>query len=164
MKHRILVIGSPGSGKSTLSLRLQEKYHVPFYHIDKIQWLNNKETVAPEVLKEALKNLVVTESWIIDGNYTETMSFRVERATTIIWIKEPRWKCIYRVIKRYISSLFKKQIVGANPKTISFEFLKYIWEFPENNYATMEHYHLQTSNKIQWLIGNNRHIYKELNI
>lgn len=36
MNYRILVIGSPGSGKSTLSLRLHEKYHVPLYHIDEI--------------------------------------------------------------------------------------------------------------------------------
>ena len=58
---------------------------------------------------------------------------RLKYATKVIWIKEPRVKCILRVIKRYINSLFNREHIGGNPKTLSFEFIKYIWDFPKNN-------------------------------
>lgn len=90
MKHRILIIGSPGSGKSTLAMRIQQNYKIPLYHIDNIQWLNDKETVTLEFLHAQLKEIVATPSWIIDGHYSNTLLMRLERATTVIWIKESR--------------------------------------------------------------------------
>ena len=106
MKQRILIIGSPGSGKSTLAYQLHLKYQLPLYHIDQIQWLNNKNVITFEELKQKLESIVVKEEWIIDGNYSSTLSMRLKYATKVIWIKEPRVKCILRVIKRYIYSLF----------------------------------------------------------
>ena len=54
MKQRILIIGSPGSGKSTLAYQLHLKYQLPLYHIDQIQWLNNKNVITFEELKQKL--------------------------------------------------------------------------------------------------------------
>ena len=164
MEHRILIIGSPGSGKSTLAMRLQQNYKIPLYHIDKIQWINDQATVTPESLHAQLKEIVVTPSWIIDGHYSNTLLMRLERATTVIWIKESRWKCIYRVIKRYLMTVFRKPTVGGNPKTISLAFLKYVWDFPENNYDKVDAYYQQTQHHTQWVIGNTQSIYSKLNL
>jgi len=38
---KILIIGSPGSGKSTLSKKLKEKLKLPLIHLDKIFWKPN---------------------------------------------------------------------------------------------------------------------------
>lgn len=92
MKQRILIIGSPGSGKSTLAYQLHLKYQLPLYHIDQIQWLNNKNVITFEELKQKLESIVVKEEWIIDGNYSSTLSMRLKYATKVIWIKEPRVK------------------------------------------------------------------------
>ena len=130
MKQRILIIGSPGSGKSTLAYQLHLKYQLPLYHIDQFNGLIIKRHYFEE-LKQKLESIVVKEEWIIDGNYSSTLSMRLKYATKVIWIKEPRVKCILRVIKRYIYSLFNREHIGGNPKTLSFEFIKYIWDFPK---------------------------------
>lgn len=150
MKHRILIIGSPGSGKSTLA------YQLPLYHIDQIQWLNNKDIITFEELKQKLEYIVVKDEWIIDGNYSSTLSMRLKYATTVIWVKEPRVKCIYRVIKRYIYSLLKKENIGGNPKTLSFEFIKYIWDFPKNNDQFIKKQMEGSKQNVHWIIDDSK--------
>lgn len=39
--ERILVIGSPGSGKTTFSLRLGEALAIPVVHLDRLNWYGN---------------------------------------------------------------------------------------------------------------------------
>ena len=156
MKQRILIIGSPGSGKSTLAYQLHLKYQLPLYHIDQIQWLNNKNVITFEELKQKLESIVVKEEWIIDGNYSSTLSMRLKYATKVIWIKEPRVKCILRVIKRYIYSLFKREHIGGNPKTLSFEFIKYIWDFPKNNEQFIMQQMKRSIPNVQWIIDDSK--------
>ena len=36
--QRIMVIGSPGAGKSTLSVAMAGKLSLPLYHLDKLYW------------------------------------------------------------------------------------------------------------------------------
>ncbi|MEJ7358520.1 topology modulation protein, partial [Staphylococcus epidermidis] len=75
MCRRILIIGSPGTGKSTIS---QQQF------ISEIQ------------------KIIMLNKWIIDGNYTDTLEMRVCKADTIIWLQETRLKCMLRAVKRYI--------------------------------------------------------------
>lgn len=156
MKHRILIIGSPGSGKSTLAYQLHLKYQLPLYHIDQIQWLNNKDIITFGELKQKLEYILVKDEWIIDGNYSSTLSMRLKYATTVRWIKEPRVKCIYRVIKRYIYSLLKKENIGGNPKTLSFEFIKYIWDFPKNNDQFIKQQMEGSKQNVHWIIDDSK--------
>jgi len=130
--------------------------------MDNIQWLNNKETVSPKILRQTIQDIVVNSEWIIDGNYSDTLPLRLQRATIVIWLKEHRTKCIYRVFKRFFLSLFKNSTIGGNPKTISFEFIKYIWEFPKNNFAIIEECHQQTKHRVTWVIGNSSFVISEL--
>lgn len=102
MEKRILIIGSPGSGKSTLAHHLYKTYGIPLYHMDNINWIDNKMMISQEELIEQLNQIIAKNTWIIDGNYSDTLPLRLKRATVVIWLKEPRWKCIYRVIKRVI--------------------------------------------------------------
>lgn len=36
MAERILVIGSPGTGKSTFAKQLSQKMNIPVFHLDKL--------------------------------------------------------------------------------------------------------------------------------
>ena len=81
---------------------------------------------------------------------------RLKYATKVIWIKEPRVKCIFRVIKRYIYSLFKREHIGGNPKTLSFEFIKYIWDFPKNNEQFIMQQMKRSIPNVQWIIDDSK--------
>lgn len=139
-----------------MTYQLHLKYQLPLYHIDQIQWLNNKNVITFEELKQKLESIVVKEEWIIDGNYSSTLSMRLKYATKVIWIKEPRVKCIVRVIKRYIYSLFKREHIGENPKTLSFEFIKYIWDFPKNNEQFIIQEMKGSMPNVQWIIDDSK--------
>ena len=54
---KIIIIGSPGAGKSTFSFALAEKTGLPLYHIDKLFWKAGWVSVEKEELDMA--NFVV---------------------------------------------------------------------------------------------------------
>lgn len=55
MTERSLIIGSPGSGKSTFAKQLSQKMNVPVFHLDKLFWKNNHETVNQEQFIRQIK-------------------------------------------------------------------------------------------------------------
>lgn len=67
--HKIIVIGCPGSGKSTFSKSLHKITGIPLFHLDLLNWNSNKTTVEKETFIERLTNIIKQEKWIIDGNY-----------------------------------------------------------------------------------------------
>jgi len=101
--NKAIVIGCPGSGKTTFSIELSELTHLPLIHLDfahhqpiwdidpvmrKKQWQNH------------LERILQSEQWIIDGNYKSTIEMRAEVADTVIFFDYPRWFCFFRALKR----------------------------------------------------------------
>ena len=70
---RIIVIGSPGSGKSTFSRKLNILTNIPLYHLDLIWHKPDKTNVTKEVFDKDLFEILKQDSWIIDGNYQRTL-------------------------------------------------------------------------------------------
>lgn len=130
---RIMIIGSPGSGKSTFSRKLSDITGLPLIHLDKEFWNSGWiETPKDEWIKKQ-KSLVSGDQWIIEGNYGGTIGIRVEKADTIICFQLSRVICLFRYFKRVITNLNKVRPYmpdGCNEK-IDFDFMKYIWNFPE---------------------------------
>ena len=52
---KVMVIGSPGAGKSTFSRRLQKKTNLPIVYLDQLFWKSDKTTVSPEEFTSRLK-------------------------------------------------------------------------------------------------------------
>ena len=82
--HRIIVIGAPGSGKSTLSVKLREKTGLPLWHLDNIWWKPDRTHITREAFDERLAALLKTDAWIIDGSYSRTFEPRIKACDTVI--------------------------------------------------------------------------------
>ena len=97
---KILVIGCPGSGKSTFARTLGEKTGIPICHLDLLYWNADKTTVSREVFRERLEQVLDTEHWIIDGNFSNTMPLRLERCDTVFFLDYPTDLCLAGVRAR----------------------------------------------------------------
>jgi adenylate kinase family enzyme len=97
---KIIVIGCPGSGKSTFSRALHNKTGIPLYHLDMMYWNADKSTVAKSVFLERLSAVLEKAEWIIDGNYASTMELRMAACDTVIFLDYPIGACLEGIRQR----------------------------------------------------------------
>lgn len=83
---KVIVIGCPGSGKSTISRELHNKTGIPLYYLDMMCWNADKTTVEKSVFLERLSVVLEKDEWIIDGNYGSTMELRMAACDTVIFL------------------------------------------------------------------------------
>ena len=97
---RVIVIGCPGSGKSTVSRALHNKTGIPLYHLDMMYWNADKTTVEKSVFLERLSAVLEKDEWIIDGNYGSTMELRMVACDTVIFLDYPLDVCLDGIKER----------------------------------------------------------------
>lgn len=92
--QRVIVIGCPGSGKSTFSKALHDATGLPLYHLDMMYWNADGTNVPKHIFMERLHQIMEKESWIIDGNYASTMELRMQFCDTVFFLDYPLEICI----------------------------------------------------------------------
>ena len=132
---RIIVIGSPGSGKTTFSVKLSEILKLPLVHLDKLFWQEGWKERSKEEFDVLLDEALKEDQWIIDGNYSRTLTKRLERADTVVFFDLPPRICFFRVIKRVLKNRGKTRpdMGDGCPERFDREFLKYVLNFRKNN-------------------------------
>ncbi len=91
---KVIIIGCPGSGKSTVSRALHNKTGIPLYHLDMMYWNADKTTVEKSAFIERLSSVLEKDEWIIDGNYGSTMELRMVACDTVIFLDYPLDVCL----------------------------------------------------------------------
>jgi len=131
---RILVIGCCGAGKTTVALELGWKLHFPVYHLDRLWWLPGWRENTPENFDAELAEILRSDSWIIDGNYARTLPERLKYADTVIFLKYSRFRCVWRVFKRFLQyrGRSRADIADGCPERLNGEFLRYVWTFNQD--------------------------------
>ena len=97
---RVLVIGCPGSGKSTFARALQSATGLPLYYLDMLNWNADKTTVDRQVFIDRLNKILPCDEWIIDGNYSSTMELRMVACDTVIFLDYPLDVCLDGIRER----------------------------------------------------------------
>lgn len=81
--NKIIIIGCPGSGKSTFAKKLGQIINIPIYHLDLIWNKPDQTTITREEFDNKLSEFFKEEKWILDGNYQRTLERRIIEADTI---------------------------------------------------------------------------------
>ena len=112
---KVLIIGCPGSGKTTLAKALSEKTGLPLIHLDKIQWTGDWECIRGEDFDRILKEKMQMPQWIIDGNYNRTIPMRLRECDTVIYLDYPTHVSLCGALRRVISNFGKvRDDMGGN--------------------------------------------------
>lgn len=125
---RVMIIGCSGSGKSTFAKRLHQQTNLPLIHLDQHYWRPHWVEPSPAIWAEQMQALVAQEAWIMDGNYSGTMEFRLARADTIIFLDLPTSTCLQRVIGRTLKywRQSRSDMSKDCPERFSLQFFHYI--------------------------------------
>lgn len=129
---KILIVGSPGSGKSTFSKKLGAITHIPVIHLDKEYWLPNWTVPNKEDWINKLEKIINEDAWILDGTYLDTLDLRLQQADLVIFLDYKRLLCVNSTIKRELKKKNKKRDdmgIGCTEK-LDFKFINWVWKFP----------------------------------
>ena len=97
---KIIIIGCPGSGKTTFANKLADKTKIELFYLDKIWHLPDKTNVSREEFDRKLAEILEKPEWIIDGNYQRTLETRMKACDTVIFFDLPTEVCIQGAIER----------------------------------------------------------------
>jgi adenylate kinase family enzyme len=131
--RRVLVMGCPGSGKSTFAIALARRLGVPFVSIDRIYWQPGWRE--PDLDEFAAKMTAEAErpAWVIDGDYVSRGAgeLRRSRADTVFWFDLPRWICMASIIARSVRTYGRErpEMAAGCPEKIDLSFWRYVWTY-----------------------------------
>lgn len=125
---KVIVVGCPGSGKSTFARKLQEKTGLPLYYLDMIWHKPDKTTLTKEEFDEKLHELIARDEWIIDGNYSRTLEPRLQACDTAFVLDLPLEVCLAGAQARVGT---KRIDMPWEETELSQEFLNYILSFSQ---------------------------------
>ena len=127
---KVIIIGCPGSGKSTFGRKLRDISRLPLYHLDMMYWNPDRTTKPKEEFRAELRKTVTLPEWIIDGNYGSTLEVRMEACDTVIFLDYPAEVCLSGVEERRGKPRPDMPWVETEP---DLEFIEFIRKYNEES-------------------------------
>src|SRR5215210_7176988 len=81
--RRISVVGTTGSGKTTLARQLSQRLVIPHVELDALYWEPNWVGAADPVFRERVEGALRGEAWVVDGNYSRVRDIIWSRAEAV---------------------------------------------------------------------------------
>ncbi|MEX2245663.1 MAG: adenylate kinase [Dehalococcoidia bacterium] len=123
--RRIAVIGTAGSGKTTLAGKLARRLGGAHIELDALFWGPEWTPVAPELFRERVQEAVRAPAWVSCGNYTTLASDVIwTAADTLVWLDYGLPLIFRRLFVRSVTRVFRRtQLWGNNRETLRAQFL-----------------------------------------
>jgi adenylate kinase family enzyme len=99
--RRIIVVGSQGSGKTSLSRNLGRKLRLPVVHLDVLYWQPGWQPSDTASFRVRVTEAISGEAWVVDGSFSGlAFDLTLARADLLVVIDRPRWLCQSRILWR----------------------------------------------------------------
>ena len=138
---KVIIVGSPGAGKTTFARKLREKIGLPLYHLDSIWHKPDKTNIPREEFDKILADIISKDEWIIDGCYCRTLDVRVNACDTIFFLDFPLEICLQGARERI--GQYRPEMPWAE-ESLDEEFKQWILDFPKEQlpkiYKSIEAY------------------------
>ncbi|PVE56382.1 AAA family ATPase [Rhizobium rhizogenes] len=134
---RVLVVGSSGGGKTTLSRQVAHHLQAEYFSIDRdVRWLPNWTQREQGEQHRIIRDIVVHDRWVLDGSNPSTFDIRLPRTDVVIWMRLSRLTClagIGRRVMRNYGRVRPDMADGCAEPLPNLEFLTYIWTFEQRH-------------------------------
>ena len=141
MMEKILVIGSPGAGKSTFARKLRDETGISLYYLDLLWHRPDRTNAAREEFDARLAQILEKDRWIIDGNYLRTLETRMRACDTVFLLDYPMEVCLAGAKERIGK---KREDMPWIEAEFDEEFRQWILDFPKDQlpviYEMIEQY------------------------
>lgn len=129
---KIVIIGSPGAGKSTLARELGDILDIEVFHLDNFFWQKGWKKYPRQERIEIEQRILIRHQWIIEGCYLSTSERRLVEADTIILLDMHPFLCLWRVTNRYFMfrGHVRHDLPPGSSERLSLAFFNKILFFP----------------------------------
>jgi adenylate kinase family enzyme len=112
--RRVVVIGTTGSGKSSLAEKLGERTGLRVIELDALNWGPGWQPAPLELLRHRVEREIRDGDWIVVGNYDSVRDLTWRVADTLVWLDLPFtlviWQLFWRTLRR---SVTKENLWGS---------------------------------------------------
>ena len=116
--RRVSVIGTSGSGKTTMARALAARLGCPEMELDSVYHQPDWEPIPNDRFRERITAFMSeNERWVIDGNYTSqgTAELVWPNADTIVWMDPPRPVVMAQIVPRsLVRVLLRRELWNGN--------------------------------------------------
>ena len=106
---KINVVGTSGSGKSTVSKLLAQKLNYPYIEMDAVYWKADWQEPSDEEFFLKLAQSLQQPNWVLDGNYNRSVPVKWAEVDTVIWVDYSFSRTIYQAVTRAIKRCLSGQ-------------------------------------------------------
>lgn len=124
---KVIIIGSPGAGKSTFARKLSDTTGLPLYYLDMLWHRPDQTNISREAFDARLGQIIQTDTWIIDGNYQRTLDIRLKECDTVFLMDFPLETCLAGAKSRIGK---KREDLPWIESEFDEEFRQWIIDFP----------------------------------
>ena len=117
--QRVSVIGTTGSGKTTLARQAAQHLQIPHIELDALHWESNWTAASEQVFRERVTKAVSSDHWIVDGNYSGVRDIVWGQADTVVFLDYSFWLVMGRLLRRTLQrSLKQEELWNGNREDI----------------------------------------------
>ena len=107
---KILILGGPGAGKTTLAKNLSEDTGIKAIYLDGLNFEANWKIVESSKRDIKIAQIMKQPEWIMDGTYKTTLKERCKLADIIIVLDYSSFTYLKGVLKRHIKNKGKERL------------------------------------------------------
>ena len=107
--RRIIIVGTTGSGKTTLARQLAAIWHVPHAEQDAWNHLPAWQEAPLEQFRAQVDAFTSQPTWVMDGNYSKAQDIGWARADTLIWLDYPAGVVFWQLLRRTLRRMSSRQ-------------------------------------------------------
>lgn len=113
---RLLILGAPASGKTTLAKHLSTRLNINHIEVDHLYWEAQKGGRVTESFLENVLDKTNQNAWIIEGMAKKTLPHIQNQLTHIYYQRPPYWLVLARTLRRCKDHQnIKEVMININP-------------------------------------------------